>query len=321
MSVARSPSGPEYESLPPDVADFLRTISAQPRVRSLTVDSAREAHVASAARLAGPPDEVADVADMQIDTPQGRVPARWYRPEGEGPFPIIVYFHGGGWVVGTLDTYDALCRALTNRASAVVVSIGYSLAPEHRYPAQIEEAHATVSWAVENAPQLDGDPSRVGVAGDSAGGTLAAVCAQRLRDQGVPLAFQVLVYPILDSLADKSSGSYARFAANYYLESDDLPWYWNHYLGEGADGSDPHVSPLHASDLTALPRTMLIVAGLDPLQDDNRAYGARLSSAGVPTRIAEFTTMPHGFVRFAALFEEASRALDEIGAFVHQQDR
>jgi acetyl esterase len=234
---------------------------------------------------------------------------------------VVVYFHGGGWVVGSIDTYDVLCRALANRAGAVVVSVDVHAAPEHRYPAQVQEAMAAIAWARANAALFSGDAARIGVAGDSAGGTIAAACARRLRDEGTAAAFQVLIYPILDALADTSSGSYARFGKGCYLETDDLQWYWGHYLPEGADRADGDISPLRARDLVGLPRTLLVVAGLDPLQDDNRSYADRLAQAGVDTQVAEFEDMPHGFVRFAARFDDAVGALEAIGTFVQRHDR
>jgi len=255
---------------------------------------------------------VASVQDRVVPGPAGELPVRVYTPEGEPPFPIVVFFHGGGWVVGTLDSYDPLCRALAAAVPAVVVSVGYRLAPEDRWPAAVEDAYAATVWASRKAAELGGAQHRLAVAGDSAGGNLAAVVALGARDRGgPPIAFQLLVYPVLDAAAD--TASWRDHAEDFHLTAAGMRWYWDHYLGP-ADGSAPDASPLRAAFLGGLPPALVIGAEHDILRDEGEAYAARLRDAGVAATASRYPGVVHGFFRWRAVTGAADAALQEAAA-------
>jgi acetyl esterase len=298
-------------ALLPELRSLLdqQATSGRPPLHHQSVEQARAFHVADAAALNGPPAPVAAVADRRVPGPAGELPVRVYTPEGEPPFPIVVFFHGGGWVVGTLDTYDPLCRALAAATPAVVVSVDYRLAPEHRWPAAVEDAYAATEWASRNAAALGGVQHRLAVAGDSAGGNLAAVVALGARDRGGPaIAFQLLVYPALDAAGD--TASWREYADGYHLTADGMRWYWDHYLG-GADGAAPDASPLRAAFVGGLPPALVIGAEYDILRDEGEAYAARLAEAGVDASASRHAGVVHGFVRWRAVTGAAGDALQE----------
>ena len=298
-------------ALLPELRSLLdqQATSGRPPLHHQSVEQARAFHVADAAALNGPPAPVAAVADRRVPGPAGELPVRIYTPEGEPPFPIVVFFHGGGWVVGTLDTYDPLCRALAAATPAVVVSVDYRLAPEHRWPAAVEDAYAATEWASRNAAALGGVQHRLAVAGDSAGGNLAAVVALGARDRGGPaIAFQLLVYPALDAAGD--TASWREYADGYHLTADGMRWYWDHYLG-GADGAAPDASPLRAAFVGGLPPALVIGAEYDILRDEGEAYAARLAEAGVDASASRHAGVVHGFVRWRAVTGAAGDALQE----------
>jgi acetyl esterase len=283
--------------------------SGRPPLHQQSVPEARAFHLADARALNGPSAPVASVQDQAIPGPAGDLPVRAYTPEGEPPFPIVVWFHGGGWVVGSLDTYDPLCRALAAAVPTVVVSVDYRLAPEHRYPAAVEDAYAATLWASRNAAQLGGAQHRLAVAGDSAGGNLAAVVALGARDRGGPaIAFQLLVYPVLDAAAD--TASWREHAEGFHLTAAGMRWYWDHYLG-GADGAAPDASPLRAASLGGLPPALVICAEHDVLRDEGEAYAARLRQAGVAATVSRYPGVVHGFFRWRAVTGAAEAALQE----------
>jgi acetyl esterase len=301
-------------ALRPEIKALLdrQTTSGRPPLHRQSVEQARAFHVADAAALNGPPAAVAAVADRLVPGPAGELPVRVYTPEGSPPFPIVVFFHGGGWVVGTLDTYDPLCRALAAATPAVVVSVGYRLAPEHRWPAAVEDAYAATEWASRNAAALGGAQHRLAVAGDSAGGNLAAVVALGARDRGGPaIAFQLLVYPALDAAGD--TASWREYAEGYHLTADGMRWYWDHYLG-GADGAAPDASPLRAAFVGGLPPALVIGAEYDILRDEGEAYAARLAEAGVPAVVRRHDGMVHGFFRWRGVLDAAVPAMAEAAA-------
>jgi acetyl esterase len=286
--------------------------SGRPPLHHQSVAQARAFHDQDAAALNGPAAPVAAVGDRVVPGPAGELPVRVYTPEGEPPFPIVVWFHGGGWVVGTLDTYDPLCRALAAAVPAVVVSVGYRLAPEHPWPAAVEDAYAATLWASRNAAGLGGAQDRLAVAGDSAGGNLAAVVALGARDRGGPaIAFQLLVYPALDAAG--GTASWRDHAEGFHLTAAGMRWYWDHYLG-GADGRAPDASPLRAAFLSGLPPALVIVAEHDVLRDEGEAYAARLAGAGVAATATRYPGMVHGFFRWRAVTATADTALAEAAA-------
>lgn len=258
--------------------------------------------------VAGEPEVVAHVANQVISGPGGEIPIRIYIPDGDGPFPLLVFFHGGGWVVCNLDTHDNVCRSLANGASCIVVSVDYRLAPEYKFPAALEDCYAATQWVAENAARLNGDASRIAVGGDSAGGNLTAVVALMARDRGgPPLVFQLLIYPVTD--ATGSSPSMTENAQGYGLTRDDMIWFTNHYLNNKDEQKNPLVSPLHAPDLIGLPPALIITAEYDPLRDEGELYGQRLKDAGVPVSMTRYDGMIHGFV--SRPFERGKVALGE----------
>jgi acetyl esterase len=243
----------------------------------------------------------------------GEISVRVYTPEGTGPFPVLVYYHGGGWVIGNLDAYDPTCRALTNAARCVVVSIEYRLAPEHKFPAAPEDCYAALQWVGANADGINGDPMRIAIGGDSAGGNLTAVVAQMSRDRGgVRPVYQLLVYPVTDHGYD--TPSYRENADDYLLTKDAMVWFWNHYLGSESDGNSPLASPLRADNLRDLPPALVITAEFDPLRDEGEAYAAKLRDAGVPVMLTRYDGMIHGFFSLGAVLDQGKNAMAEAAA-------
>ncbi len=301
--------------LDPQARAFLDQLAAMgvPPVHTLPVAEARRNMEARAAALWGAPEPVANTTDQTIPGPGQPIRVRIYRPAGAEPLPVLVYFHGGGWVTGSLETHDGLCRALANRAGCAVVAVDYRLAPEHKFPAAVEDAWAATTWVASNAEAIDLDPGRVAVGGDSAGGNLAAVVTLRARERGGPrLVFQVLVYPVTDYEFERTS--YREYADGYYLTRDGMRWYWRHYLPSEAAGAHPEASPLRAANLAGLPPAHVITCGFDPLRDEGEAYAHRLSEAGVPATISRYESMIHGFFRMAAVTDRTSEAVDGAAA-------
>jgi acetyl esterase len=265
---------------------------------TLTLEQARAADLASIQEAGGEPEQVYQVVDRHLSGPDGDLPVRIYRPCETRPLPVLLYFFGGGWVLGTIDTAEAICRSLANAADCLVVTVGYRLAPEHRFPAAVEDCYATLRWVVEHAGELGADPTRIAVGGDSAGGNLAAAITLRARESGdVPLVGQLLVYPNTDQLADDTS----------LRENDDpwlfnhhsVAWYRQHYLADPADAGNPLASPLRASSLEGLPPGLVITAEYDPLRDQGEEYARRLADAGVKVELSRYPGMVHGFFAMA----------------------
>ncbi len=256
---------------------------------------------------AGP--DVHKTADMAVAGPDGPVPVRLYWPSEDPGLPILVWYHGGGWVTGTLDHADATARRLCSLGQCIVISVDYRLAPEHPYPAGRDDAYAAVVWAFQNAKRFGGDSERIAVGGDSAGGTLAAVVAQMVRDRaGIPLKFQLLVYPVTDAAMDTASH---RDATNEFgLNRDAMAWYWDRYAPEGVDRADPYVSPLKQENLEGLPPAYVITAECDPLRDEGNAYADALRAAGVPVESECFAGQVHAFFVNAHRFPEGMRAVE-----------
>ncbi|MGH9032807.1 MAG: alpha/beta hydrolase, partial [Acidimicrobiia bacterium] len=258
------------------------------------------------------PVPVADVEDRVVPGPGGDLPVRIYTPDGDSPRPLIVYFHGGGFVFCSLDTHDNTCRRLANATGAVVVSVDYRLAPEHCFPAPLDDCYAATVWAHEHAGELGADADRLVVAGDSAGGNLAAATALMARDGGgPPIRFQLLVYPVIDAACD--AASYVENAEGYFLEAEAMRWFWRQYLGPDGNGNDPLATPLGA-DLAALPPALVVTAEFDPLRDEGEAYGAALADAGVSVTVRRYDGMIHGFWSMPMFFPEADDATSEITA-------
>ncbi len=299
--------------LDPQASAYLDQMAAvMPPLDTLTPDVIRAAIQAQVAQAAeqGAPEPVAQVNDRAIPGPAGEIPVRVYTPEGDGPFPLLVYVHGGGWVICTLDTHDGLCRSLANQAGCVVVSVDYRLAPEHPFPAAPEDCYAATQWVAAHATTLNGDATRVAVGGDSAGGNLAAVVALLARERGgPPLVFQLLIYPATD--LRMGSPSIEENAEGYGLTKRDMLWFRGHYLRSEADATDPLASPLLAPDLRGVPPALIITAEYDPLRDEGERYGARLREAGVPVTISRYDGMIHGFTGMGAVMDQGTRSVAE----------
>jgi acetyl esterase len=265
-------------------------------------------------RLAPPvdPDLAAKrVEDQKIPAPNGEISVRLYYPHVRPPFPVCVYFHGGGWVMGNLDTHNALCHALSHTSRCLVVAVDYRLAPESRYPAAIDDAYAATSWVAENAKTIGADSSRIAVCGDSAGGNLATVVTMMARDRGGPqIALQVLIYPITNH--NFETPSYLRCAKGYMLTRDLMMWFWNHYLPKKDIADNPYVSPLKAENLSNLPEALILTAQYDPLCDEGEAYAQRLLEAGVNVKLNRYDGMIHGFFRMVSRLDRAREALNEV---------
>ena len=264
--------------------------------------------------LAGEPEDVAGVQDIDIPGPGGDIPVRVYTPAGDGsPLPCLVYYHGGGWVLGDIQGLDSTCRALANAAGCVVVSVEYRLAPEHKFPAPLDDSIAALDWVSANAASIGVDPGRLAVGGDSAGGNLAAAVCLHARDTGGPtLRLQLLVYPVTQH--DYGTVSYGDNGDGYLLTADMMKWFWDHYLGSADDGSNPLASPLLADDLTGLPRAVVYTAEFDPLRDEGESYAARLEAAGVTVSKRRFDGQIHAFFQMLGVFPAAREAIDGAAA-------
>ncbi|WP_224449940.1 alpha/beta hydrolase [Haloprofundus salilacus] len=283
-----------------------------PEWRTMSVDCARRVED-DLFTPEGPPndDGIEFVRDLAFEGPDGEVPIRVYRPDGEGPFPTLVYYHGGGWTLGTLDSIDGVCRAFARRANCLVVSVDYRLAPEHPFPAAVDDAYAAVEWAAANAETFDGDAGSVGVAGTSAGGNLAAVTALRVRAfDGPELAHQTLLYPMIERNFERDS--YVENAEGYLLSARDVRWFWEQYLRSPVDAYNPFAAPIRASDLSGLPPTTVVTAGFDPLCDEGVAYAERLSEAGVAVERRHYPAMIHGFLSLTDDVDVADEAMDAV---------
>jgi len=261
--------------------------------------------------IAGTPVPVRSVADLTVDGAEGRLPARHYAPdEPGGPHPLLVFYHGGGFVIGDLETHDQVCRMLARHAGVHVLAVDYRLAPEDPFPAAPEDAWAALRWAAAHAAELGADPARLAVGGDSAGGNLAAVVAQRTVREGHPgLALQLLLYPTVDR--NTAWPSLELFAEDFFLTSEEIAWFQRNY-SEGVDPTDPRLAPLRGADLPGQPPALVVTAGFDPLRDEGEAYAAALTEAGTTVRLRREDGMIHGFANMVDLSTTARVRLIEI---------
>ena len=293
--------------------------SGLPPYHSVGAVEARRLYKDTRAALSPSAPEVAAVRDLAASGPAGPIPLRLYRglaTEAGAALPALVYFHGGGWTVGDLDTHDIVCRTLANRARCAVVSVDYRMGPEHKFPAAVEDSVAATRWVGAQAGALGIDAARIAVGGDRAGGNLATVVAISLRDAGgPPLAFQALVYPATDQRMD--TATHLKFAEGYLLTRANMLWYRDNYV-TSADYDDWRASPLRAADLARLPPAHIITAGYDPLLDEGRAYSDRLVAAGVPVLYECFEGMAHGFLTMGGVLAAANHALYRLGQSLAQ---
>jgi acetyl esterase len=305
--------------LDPQVQALLDQAAAagRPPLRNQTVEESR-AVMRSMIPAREPGPEVGRVDNRQIPGPDGDIPLRVYRPEGEGPFPLLVWFHGGGWVLGDLDTTDSTCRSLMVKSDAVVVSVNYRLAPEHPYPAGVDDAYAAAWWVASHGSEIGGDSNRIAIGGDSAGGNLATVTALQVKQKGGPrFCFQLLVYPVTDG--EMNHPSYRDNGEGYQLTADAMEWFYELYLGD-RDRQDPFVSPLYApvEDLAALPPALVITAEFDPLRDEGEAYARRLEEAGIPVKVSRYDGQIHGFFGLDTLIDAGKDALEEAASALRE---
>jgi acetyl esterase len=288
--------------------------SGRPAYHTLSPKEARQLFRETRPASTPVPPAIGEVRSASAEGPRGPIPLRVYRPASVADatrLPALVFFHGGGWVIGDLDTHDTLCRQLTAEAGISVVSVDYRLAPEHKFPAAADDAWAATRWVAAHAAELGVDGARLAVGGDSAGGNLAAVVALMARDAGGPaLALQALLYPVTDVAAE--SRSYADLADGYLLTREGMRWFIAHYLDRAAEGGDWRASPLRATSLAGVAPALVVTAGFDPLRDEGDAYAARLREAGVSVDHVCFGGMIHGFVPMGKLIETGNRAVTLI---------
>ena len=303
----------------PQIQAMLDRAAHLPGTHTLSVADAR-ARYDALVKVLPPAAPVARVEERVIDGPGGPLTLRLYTPEGTGPFPVVVFFHGSGFVLCSLDTHDGMCRNLCGGAGALVVSVDYRLAPEHRFPAAPQDCLMATRWAAAHAAELGDDPTRIVVAGDSAGGNLAAVTALRIRDEGGPaLVGQLLLYPAT-AHCSADMPSYAENAVGYGLTRATMEWFWGHYADPSA-ATDPHAAPLVAPDLSRLPPALVQVAEYDPLRDEGVRYAERLLAAHVPTELSRWDGMNHGFLFWVNQVDAATEAMREACAWLQRTFR
>ena len=301
--------------LDPALAELLASLdpSAETPVEEMTPEDARATWKEEMAAVAGPQRPVKSVTAHEAPGLAGPLAVRLYEPEGADGrvLPILVYYHGGGWIRGDLDTHDDVCRYLCHHAGCLVASVDYRLAPEHRFPAALDDCDAATRWVAENAAHLGADSARLAIGGDSAGGNIACGVTLRVRGRGGPaICFQLLIYPATDLAGETKSKRL--YSSGYLLNS--MPFYVASYLGPEGDAADPLASPLLAPDLTDLPPAFVLTAGFDPLRDEGEAYARRLKAAGVPTAYRCHEGMIHGFVSITGLIETAEAGLADAAA-------
>lgn len=309
--------------LDPEAKLFLEAVKAagRPDVSTLTPPEARKLYKETRGAVTPEPPEVSELDNIAAPGPHGPIPLRYYRPAGvdkREPIPVLVFYHGGGWVIGDLDTHDVVCRSLANEARCAVVSVDYRMGPEDKFPAAVDDAYAAAHWVAGEAKSLRIDPDKLAVGGDSAGGNLAAVVCLMARgkrkdgDESAPkIAYQLLIYPATDMHMDTES--HKRYAKDHLLTRDSMDWFQLQYLNGAADRDDWRASPLRAKSLAGLPPAYVLVAGHDPLRDEGEAYAMALKKAGVPVAFREFPGQIHGFVVLGKVIPQATQAIAEMG--------
>jgi acetyl esterase len=304
--------------LHPQAEAFLRQVRSLniPPIDQLSIENVR----AMAVPLPGPLEPIAKSQDRTIPGSDGNeIPVRIYWPQGwtpeSAPKTVVVYFHGGGWVIGTLDLYDSSCHALANRADCVFVSVDYRMAPENQFPCAVDDCHEATQWVSDHASELGIDKDRIAVAGDSAGGNLAAGVCLMARDRGtVNIAHQVLIYPITDD--NFETPSYRDNAEDYFLTRHSMMWFWDQYVPDQSARDNPYVSPLKAESLADLPPAYLMTAEFDPLRDEAEAYATLLKEAGVVVDFERYDGMIHGFFRRVDLYDQARIAQEKVASVI-----
>ena len=307
-------------TLDPDAAAVLKAFrdAARPPYETLTPPEARDLYLKGCEAARPETPELASVRPLDAAGPAGAIPLRVYRPitlrETNGRSPCLVFFHGGGWVIGDLESHDAVCRILAHEGQILVIAVDYRLSPEHKFPAAVEDAIAATNWIAANADSLGIDPARLMVGGDSAGGNLAAVVSQHARESGPKIAAQVLIYPATDFRM--SHPSHSEPETSCLLTHSVIRWFRDHYLTSLADGETLHASPARAESLADLPPAYVLTAGADPLRDEGDEYAVRLRKAGVAVKHVTFPGQFHGFITMGKLLPKAGIALADIGAWL-----
>ena len=300
------PLDPQVEGLLNQMAEL-----GAPPLHQQSVEEARATSEGMVA-LAGEKAEVGSVRDIKIPVDDAEIAARVYTPEGEGPHPAVVFFHGGGWVICSLDTHDNLARDICRAADAVVVSVDYRMAPEYRYPTAVHDSFAATKWVADNAASLNIDATRLALCGDSAGGNLSAVVSQMARDSGGPaIAFTALIYPAVDMTA--KGGSMDDNATGYFLDIDSMDWFMNQYLDE-ADKAEAKASPLLHADLSGLPACFIATCEYDPLRDQGEAYGDALRANGVHVVTKRYDGLIHAAANMTGVLDGGRQLVDDVGA-------
>jgi acetyl esterase len=297
-------------------ADFLALMKKLnvPGYQSLSVEDARRLYASGRKTVTPEPPDVPEVRDIAASGPHGGIPLRLYRP-AHGTLPVLVFFHGGGWVVGDLETHDVVCRHLALSSGCAVIAVDYRMGPEFRFPGAVEDAWAALQWIAEHGSGLDLDVGRLAVGGDSAGGNLAATVAIMARDAGGPaIAYQLLIYPSVDQRG--GTASRAMYGSGYVLSHDEIVWFHAQYLATDDDKADWRASPLLAKSHADLPPAYVVVAGCDGLRDEGLAYAAELRLAGVPVSVREWPGQVHGFITMGRVIPQAGWALHEMGLAV-----
>jgi acetyl esterase len=304
--------------LDPIVKGFLDQMKAMggPKMSEAGAEAGR-AQFAGLMQLVGPKDvPVGKTENLVVPSAAGGIPIRVYTPvaAGRDPMPALIYFHGGGWVIGNIDTHDGLCRLMANEGAFRVIAVEYRLAPEHKYPAALDDALAALTWVASNAADIGVDANRIAVGGDSAGGALAAICTQYAKSKGIPLEAQMLLFPVTQ--IGEQTGSLKEFAVGYFLEKETLDWFYDCYLPPGADKNDPRISPLRAKDLSGLPPAYIMLGGFDPLHDEGMQYADKLRAAGVKVTVADHSDMVHTFIYLQSVLPQAHEALSSAAKAV-----
>ncbi len=282
-----------------------------PALGDLPVEILREQVSSRFAKLRIPCKSVGSIIDLDIAGTECLIPLRIYKPAGDGPFPVVVFYHGGGWVLFTPESYDPICTHLCHDADCLVVSVDYRRSPESKFPAAVHDCYDAVVWTSAHIAEHGGDPGKIALVGDSAGGNLATVTAIRLRDEGGPVCCgQVMLYPVTDYYT-KDRNSYREFAEGYGLTFSDMEWFWDKYLVSPAEADNPLACPILTNDLAGLPDAFIMVAGNDPLRDEGLEYAQRLRDAGVPTHLSVYDEMIHGFISYLGILGHARTALRE----------
>ncbi len=291
-----------------------RAAAGTPPLYTQTLAEARAADLAAIRAGSGAVEPVHEVRDTHVPGPAGDLPVRVHRPAGAGPLPTLLYFFGGGWTLGSVDTADGICRRLANAVPCQVVTVGYRLAPEAPFPAAVHDCHAALRHVAAHPEEFGADPARLAVGGDSAGGNLAAAVTLLARVAGPPLVAQLLVYPNTDQ-----TGEPAGDEDPLLFNRRSVTWYRRHYLADPADARDPLASPLLADDLTGLPPALVVTAEHDPLREEGERYAHRLHAAGVPTTLTRYAGMVHGFFAMPGTFDDARRAQEQAAAFLRER--